>query len=218
LTEQEIVEGALNWDNFYKANESMIPYTNLCVFAFKAIKNCEVDRPVIFEFGCGSGNNLYALHDIFKDSVSIFGCDVSVNAIQQCSRKMPQAKFWVNDADLYLSKDSIDLFIERGSLHCVTKKIAADYMKQLYIAMKPGSNGFIEMPSVFHGLSTKGKDPNLGHREFYTLDELGWLLRDFEIQKTYLVERKTVCDIGATASTFSSYNESSYQVEFKKSS
>ncbi len=216
MSNSEIDDGAKNWDHFYKANESMIPYTNVCVFAFKSILKCQPHRPVVFEFGCGSGNNLYALFNIFSNNIQIKGCDVSVEAIQQCKRKMPQSQFWKNDADLGLTPNSIDIFIERGSLHCVPKIFAADYMRQIYIGMKPGGKGFIEMPSVFHGLSNMGNDPSLGHREFYTQDQLAQLLQDFEIQQIFLSERKFVYRVNSIESPYHSYDESSYQVEFIK--
>ena len=214
-TEEISVLSIEEWDNFFKNNNVMVPYLDVCVFAIKKLRALP-PWSVIYEFGCGMGNNLKFIRREFN-SVRILGSDASSVAIDLLkSARLSNAEFWVNDKFLNIKANNIDLVIERGALQHVEKKQAINYVNEIYESMKYGGEGFFEIASTAHGLYKKlgkeGYDPSYGYRTFYSLDEIKTLFSRFHIKNIYHLKREIVVDQGVSDELV----QGSFQVEIKK--
>jgi methyltransferase-like protein 6 len=88
VTKYEVNNG-VNWDKFYKRNENRFfkdrhyldqEFGELREEVDKAIKQQLEKRFIFFEIGCGVGNSLFPLVELFPQ-LDFLGCDVSQNAI-----------------------------------------------------------------------------------------------------------------------------------------
>jgi SAM-dependent methyltransferase len=203
------------WDDFFKNNNVIVPYLDLCVFAVKKLRALPKSSTV-YEFGCGMGNNLKFIRGIFEN-VRLLGSDISIVAINKLqSEKLPNSEFWVNDHELRIVEKNIDLVIERGALQHVPKDRARRYIDEIYRSMKVGGEGFFEIASTSHGLFRKlgesGYDKGYGYRTFYTIDDINILFSQFKIKRIYHLSREVVMDSEGGVGVV----QGSFQIEIEK--
>lgn len=206
-----------DWNSFFEKNTVLIPYLDLCVFVVKHLNKLSNSKVVIYEFGCGVGNNLTFLRSLFPD-IRLLGSDISQVAINQLiSRKIQNSDFWVSDEDLMLSeKGPIDIIVERGALQHTPKEMAKKYIKQIFDAMKSGAVGYFEIASTKHEkfeiLGEEGLDKGFGFRTFYTLNDIEKLFQDFSITRIHHLTRELIFDATSDLKQI----QGSFQIEIKK--
>lgn len=176
---------ARQWDAFYKTSQTRVPYTDATVFALIALaRNPEA---VVFEFGCGNGQNLGFLRGLYPDA-TLLGCDVSEQALVKGRHAYDRLGLFVSGDVLGLKPASIDVILERATLQHIPKPLAADYVREMVAALKPGGRAFFEIASTDHGYACVGDgsdDPVFGHRVFYDLEELKALFAGLQIDQVF---------------------------------
>ena len=183
---------ARQWDEFYKSSQTRVPYTDATVFALIALaRNPDA---VVFEFGCGNGQNLGFLRGLYPEAV-LLGCDVSEQALIKGRQSYDRLGLFVSGDALGLKPGAIDVIVERATLQHIPKPLAAAYVDEMYEALKPGGRAFFEVASTDHGYAQMGDgsdDPVFGHRVFYDLDELRTLFARFDVDQVFDRRRKQV--------------------------
>lgn len=207
---------AAGWDAYYAKSTARVPFTDVTVFAVKALaRNPEA---AVYEFGAGNGQNIGFLKPLFPKA-RLIGSDISEEGVKKASELHPGVEFFVNTDTLPFEPESLDVILERGVLAQTPKDLARSYAKQFYAALKPGGQAFFEIPNTGHGhyktLQAGGRDEVFGFRVFYTLDELKGVFSDFTFEHVYDHVRRYVEGPG-TQSDRPIYDESSFQLLLSK--
>lgn len=206
-----------DWNHFFENHTVLVPYLDMCVFAAKHLSRMQRPDALVYEFGCGVGNNILFLRSIFP-KIRLLGSDISQVAIDKLVAKgLENSDFWVSNSDLMLGgRGPVDLVIERGAMQHVPKDLAKQYVRQIHDALKTGGSAYFEIASTAHDkfevLGGSGLDKGFGYRTFYTIEEIKELFRDFSITRIYHLQRELCYDPASDAMQV----QGSFQVEVSK--
>jgi SAM-dependent methyltransferase len=95
----------------------------------------------ILDYGCGIGNNVKFLSEVFPDS-EICGCDISAKSLEIAARSHPRVKFFLLDKNSPL-ENGFDLVFTANVFHHIPKQQRQDAVRQILEFLMPGGSAFI---------------------------------------------------------------------------
>ena len=215
MTDTETI--AARWDAYYAGSVTRVPYTDAVVFALRAL--AADPRATVYEFGCGTGQNLGFLKSLFPEAVLV-GSDASAAGLALARRLHPGLLLFCNGDRLGLAAEGLDAAFGRAALQHVPKPLGRAYIGEIAAALKPGAPAFFEIASTGHGLYASvgdgGEDPVFGYRVFYALDEaLALFEPHFEVEHVYERARARVAG-PAPAGGRPPYDERAFQIHLRR--
>lgn len=93
----------------------------------------------VLEFGCGAGRLLEHVGKLVP-GVRISGCDVLQQSLDICKRKLPQGRFWLNQAapPLECAEQQFDLIYSYSVFTHLSEKNHIAWLRELACLLKPG--------------------------------------------------------------------------------
>ena len=205
-----------DWDAYYRASTSRVPFTDATVFALKVL--AADPEAAVYEFGAGNGQNIGFLAPLFPRA-RLIGSDISPEGVKKARSLHPGVEFFVNGETLPFAEGELDAVFERGVLAQTPKALARAYAQQFFAALKPGGKAFFEIPNTGHGhhrtVQAGGRDEVFGFRVFYTLEELKSVFAAFEFEHVYEHARRYVEGPGRQSDR-PIYDECAYQLYLRK--
>ncbi len=153
----------------------------------------------ILDLGCGTGDLTY---EIFKLGTKPIGIDYSPTMIKKACEKYPGIPFYVDFAETFRLKETVDAVFSNAVLHWVTRASLA--IESIYLALKEGGRfvaefggkGNVDMviKAIYEVLSKYKIDAAKLNPWFYpSVEEYTSLLESqgFKVKEAYLFDRPT---------------------------
>jgi SAM-dependent methyltransferase len=201
------------WDQIYDNSTLRVPYTDVVSYCVKHLTNNP--KLKIFEFGCGNGQNIGFLSELFPYTNNYYGFDISETAIYKAKRLYKKIYFFCDKKEFFDQNIKFDIIIERAVVQHISKKNIVEYINKLFTLSKTGGYLFFEIANKGHGLykcEDEIIDSKTGIRVFYDLKGLKKLFYKFNIIE--IRNKSRIIEVSNTNQ--SGYDESCYQVILQK--